>query len=200
MGTYPDISLAEARIECAELRAIVAGGQDPSARPDEEEQDEAPPPPALTMPTFEQIAREWHAINKPRWKPSHAEHVLDTLVSEVSCAGLPVDRSDHRSTVPRGAASDPGRGATWRLPRTDRTPAGRARTTSAPARNHGALPSHLPRYEVVIDVAHEACPCCGGQMHCIGELRTEQLDVVQVQLRVRVTRSEDIRVNIRLRR
>jgi transposase len=67
-------------------------------------------------------------------------------------------------------------------------PVARARTTPAAARNHGALPSHLPRYEVVIDVAHEACPCCGGQMHCIGELRTEQLDIVPVQLRVRVTR------------
>jgi transposase len=53
-----------------------------------------------------------------------------------------------------------------------------------PARNHGALPSHLPRYEVVIDVAHEACPCCGGKMHCIGKLRTEQLDIVPAQLRV----------------
>jgi len=67
-------------------------------------------------------------------------------------------------------------------------PASGARATSTAARNHGALPSHLPRYEVVIDVAHEACPCCGGQMHCIGELRTEQLDIVPVQLRVRVTR------------
>ena len=57
-----------------------------------------------------------------------------------------------------------------------------------PARNHGALPAHLPRYEVVIDVPHDACPCCGGGMHCIGELRTEQLDVAPVQLRVRVTR------------
>ena len=46
-----------------------------------------------------------------------------------------------------------------------------------PSRNHGALPSHLPRYEVVIDVEHGACPCCGGGMHCIGELRTEQLDI-----------------------
>jgi transposase len=57
-----------------------------------------------------------------------------------------------------------------------------------PARNHGALPSHLPRYEVVIDVAHEACRCCGGGMHCIGELRSEQLDIAPAQLRVRVTR------------
>ena len=56
------------------------------------------------------------------------------------------------------------------------------------ARNHGALPAHLPRYEVVIDAAPEACPCCGGTMHSIGELRTEQLDIVPAQLRVRVTR------------
>ena len=56
------------------------------------------------------------------------------------------------------------------------------------ARNHGTLPAHLPRYEVVIDAAPEACPCCGGAMHSIGELRTEQLDIVPAQLRVRVTR------------
>lgn len=40
----------------------------------------------------------------------------------------------------------------------------------------------------MIDVMHEACPCCGGGMHYIGELRTEQLDVAPAQLRVRVTR------------
>jgi transposase len=57
-----------------------------------------------------------------------------------------------------------------------------------PARNHGALPAHLPRYEVVIDAPHDACPGCGGAMHCIGELRSEQLDIAPAQLRVRVTR------------
>jgi transposase len=57
-----------------------------------------------------------------------------------------------------------------------------------PARNHGALPAHLPRYEVVINAAPAGCPCCGGTMHGIGELRTEQLDIVPARLRVRVTR------------
>jgi transposase len=55
-------------------------------------------------------------------------------------------------------------------------------------RNHGALPEHLPRYEVLLDVACQDCPCCGGALHAIGELRTEQLDIVPAQLRVRVTR------------
>ena len=57
-----------------------------------------------------------------------------------------------------------------------------------PARNHGGLPAHLPRVEVVIDAEHQACRCCGGAMHSIGELRTEQLDIEPAQLRVRVTR------------
>ena len=55
-------------------------------------------------------------------------------------------------------------------------------------RNHGALPAHLPRYEVVIDVDDKACPCCSGALHLIGEDRSEQLDIVPAQLRVRVTR------------
>ena len=60
--------------------------------------------------------------------------------------------------------------------------------TEASGRNHGALPSHLPRYEVMVDVEDQACPCCGHALHAIGELRTEQLDIVPSQLRVRVTR------------
>ncbi|MDR3387645.1 MAG: IS66 family transposase zinc-finger binding domain-containing protein, partial [Rudaea sp.] len=70
-------------------------------------------------------------------------------------------------------------------PADDPKPRSRA---ARPTRNHGALPSHLPRYEVVIDADHAACPCCGGGMHCIGELRSEQLDIAPAQLRVRVTR------------
>ena len=57
-----------------------------------------------------------------------------------------------------------------------------------PGRNHGALPAHLPRYEVVIDIKDHACPCCGAALQSMGELRTEQLDIAPAQLRVRVTR------------
>ena len=73
----------------------------------------------------------------------------------------------------------------------DADPAGdkqRQRRQARPNRNHGALPAHLPRYEVLIDVEHRDCPCCGGVLHAIGELRSEQLDIVPAQLRVRVTR------------
>ncbi|WP_390624659.1 IS66 family transposase [Siccirubricoccus deserti] len=41
---------------------------------------------------------------------------------------------------------------------------------------------------MLLDVERHDCPCCGGALHAIGELRTEQLDIVPAQLRVRVTR------------
>jgi transposase len=64
----------------------------------------------------------------------------------------------------------------------------RPRRETRPNRNHGALPAHLPRYEVLIDVERRDCPCCGGTLHVIDEERSEQLDIVPAQLRVRVTR------------
>lgn len=60
----------------------------------------------------------------------------------------------------------------------------RRRTTAN--RNRGALPAHLPRYEVVIDIESKQCLCCGGALHVIGEDRTEMLDLVPAQLRVKV--------------
>ena len=62
----------------------------------------------------------------------------------------------------------------------------RRRRAETANRNRGALPAHLPRYEVVIDVDNRQCPCCGGALHMIGEDRTEQLDLVPAQLRVKV--------------
>ena len=62
------------------------------------------------------------------------------------------------------------------------------RRAARPRRNHGALPAHLPRYEVVVDVEDKACPCCSGALHLIGEDRAEQLDILPARLRVRVTR------------
>src|SRR3954463_13175945 len=36
-------------------------------------------------------------------------------------------------------------------------------------RNLGALPAHLPRVEVVLDVGDKSCPCCGGALDVLGE-------------------------------
>jgi transposase len=55
-------------------------------------------------------------------------------------------------------------------------------------RNRGALPAHLPRVEVMVDVEDKACACCGGSLHQIGEDQAEMLDYVPAQFRVRLIR------------
>src|SRR5215207_1491875 len=55
-------------------------------------------------------------------------------------------------------------------------------------RNLGALPTHLPRVEVLVDLEDKSCPCCGGALHTIGEDTSEMLDIVPAQLRVKVVR------------
>ena len=54
--------------------------------------------------------------------------------------------------------------------------------------NRGSLPAHLPRIEVVVDIDDKTCPCCKGELHRIGEDRSERLDMVPAQFRVLVTR------------
>nr|WP_082747879.1 IS66 family transposase zinc-finger binding domain-containing protein [Bradyrhizobium macuxiense] len=47
--------------------------------------------------------------------------------------------------------------------------------------NRGALPAHLPRIEVVVDIEDKICPCWQGELHRIGEYRSERLDLVPAQ-------------------
>ena len=54
--------------------------------------------------------------------------------------------------------------------------------------NRGSLPEHLPREEVVVDVADKQCACCGGLKVCIGEDVSQRLDRVPAQFKVIVTR------------
>lgn len=51
------------------------------------------------------------------------------------------------------------------------------------------LPDHLPREDVMLGVATDACPGCGCRLHSIGDSVSELLDWVPAQLRVlRITR------------
>src|SRR3954462_7152142 len=65
---------------------------------------------------------------------------------------------------------------------------GASRPPRSRRRTLGALPAHLPRVEVLVDVEDKSCPCCGGTLHVIGEDREEMLDAVPAVLRVRVIR------------
>src|SRR4051812_48704024 len=71
-------------------------------------------------------------------------------------------------------------------------PASKSSDTPRPSRsrrrNLGALPAHLPRVEVLVDLEDKTCPCCGGALHAIGEDTSEMLDIVSAQLRGKVIR------------
>src|ERR1700730_7307545 len=53
--------------------------------------------------------------------------------------------------------------------------------------NRGSLPAHLPRVELIVDIDDKTCRCCQRELHCIGEDRSERLDIVPAQFRVLVT-------------
>src|SRR4029077_20905071 len=65
-------------------------------------------------------------------------------------------------------------------------PAERAARAHKRRTNRGSLPAHLPRVEIVVDINDKTCPCCSGELHRIGEDKSERLDMVPAQFRVLV--------------
>jgi transposase len=62
----------------------------------------------------------------------------------------------------------------------------RARTDKRRAKR-GSLPEHLPHIDVVIEPEETACPCCGGELHAIGEDSSKRLDIIPARYQVIVT-------------
>src|SRR5471030_2520187 len=50
-----------------------------------------------------------------------------------------------------------------------KSPPVRSEATRNRRANRGALPEHLPRIEMIVDVESRTCPCCQGALHRIGE-------------------------------
>jgi len=48
--------------------------------------------------------------------------------------------------------------------------------------------NNLPHEEVVIEPESKVCPCCGGELHVIGEDTSKRLDKVPAKVTVIVTR------------
>jgi transposase len=90
---------------------------------------------------------------------------------------LALGLEDIETAIAAGAASEEKADATLAASRT------RERKV-----NRGRLPAHLPREEVVIEPPSKQCPCCGGELHRIGEDVSERLDKIPSKLKVIVTR------------
>ena len=78
-GSYPDISLSDARQRREDARKLLANGVDPG---EIKKAQKAAIIEAATY-TFEAVAREWHKNSKPEWSQNHAERLLTRLEQDV---------------------------------------------------------------------------------------------------------------------
>jgi integrase len=81
-GSYPVLSLADARQRREDARKLLNNGQDPGAikkmqKVAAEEQA------AIAATTFERVAREWHEHKRPEWSENHAGRLLKRLEQDV---------------------------------------------------------------------------------------------------------------------
>jgi integrase len=74
-GTYPRVTLADARALRENAKRALADGVDPSAIKGKTATG--------AHDSFEAIAREWHAGQESSWVPAHAERVLSRFVRDV---------------------------------------------------------------------------------------------------------------------
>lgn len=79
LGTYPDVSLAQARERRDEARRLLAQGVDPSEHRKITKGMQA----ERAANTFEAIAVEWHLKNRDVWTPEHAQRILRRLERDV---------------------------------------------------------------------------------------------------------------------
>ena len=79
LGTYPDVSLKDARTKRDEYRKLLAKEVDP-ARERKERRKTAK---EKIKNNFEAIARDWHTKNVTKWTPRYAEHTLRRLERDI---------------------------------------------------------------------------------------------------------------------
>jgi transposase len=143
--------------------------------------DNLPDDPAMLQQMLRDIVQELNAENDKLRLLIHrlVRHQFGRRSEQLTGDHLQLGLEDLEQTV---AANQAAQDAVAPEPKEQK------RRAAPVQRNLGDPPAHLPRYEVVVDIEHRECPCCGGTLHVIGETRSEQLDVVPAQLRVRVTR------------
>ncbi|WP_025154897.1 tyrosine-type recombinase/integrase [Morganella morganii] len=78
-GTYPTVTLAEAREMRNQARKVLAAGDDPSQIKKEEKAIQK----LSTGNTFEAIAREWHKSKADRWSLRYRDEIIDTFEKDI---------------------------------------------------------------------------------------------------------------------
>ena len=92
LGSYPEVSLADAREKRNEAKRVKREGRDPRHAAKRTKLLGA----NNDMPSLEVAAREWHDLNTGRWKPVHANDVITSLERDIfpDLGDLPLDEID----------------------------------------------------------------------------------------------------------
>lgn len=75
LGTYPEVSLNEAREKRLAARKLIAADIDPSAKKKEDKRIKI----LDAQNSFCAVAADWHKTNKPKWTPDHAQRLWRRL-------------------------------------------------------------------------------------------------------------------------
>ena len=79
LGVYPTVTLAKAREDALAARRILHEGMDPSVRKKERAREVR----QTAANAFEIVARDWHAVMRPKWTPRHADDVIESLEKDI---------------------------------------------------------------------------------------------------------------------
>jgi len=92
IGTYPEVSLADARGIRDDARKVLRQGRDPRHSMKRSRLIAG----SDGRQTFEETARKWHALQLPRWKEVHAKDVITSLDRDIfpDLGAMPLDEID----------------------------------------------------------------------------------------------------------
>ena len=79
LGAYPEVSLADAREKRDEAKKILREGRDPRHTARRGRLVSI----SDSVKSFEEVAREWHALQIERWKPVHSNDVISSLERDI---------------------------------------------------------------------------------------------------------------------
>jgi len=79
LGTYPEVTLKQARERRYEARAQIADGIDPSAARKAQKATKE----AQAVNSFESVAREWFAKHSPNWSKKHSDRIISGLQRDI---------------------------------------------------------------------------------------------------------------------
>lgn len=163
LGTYPAVTLAEARRRRDDAKALLASGTDPSAARQAAKADKVQAEQVATLlasgeplpGTFEAVARDWLAVQRDGWAPSYhvkvearlANHVFPYIGNLQAADVAPPDLlAVLRRVEARGTVESAGR-VRETCSQVFRFAVAEGRITSNPARDlAGALKTHVTKH------------------------------------------------------